>query len=150
MHIMSSQGSSVASALTKRKATAPPKAKTKKNKKNDPAATVEVFGTNYGKIVRVRQGWQVSTYPGRVRSRWPAGQETEMVSEQGQFSWLEGHVCLHPSLRRRVPEKDEQAIKDEGDAVECISLSVFVKLIDAVGKFCNFVKELDLPWKLGP
>jgi hypothetical protein len=26
---------------------------------------------------------------------------------------------------------------------------VFVKLIDAVGKFCNFDKELDLPWKLG-
>jgi hypothetical protein len=53
---MSSQGSSVASALTKRETTAPPKAKTKKSKKADPAATVEVFGTNYGKIMFGKKG----------------------------------------------------------------------------------------------
>jgi hypothetical protein len=45
--------------------------------------------------------------------------------------------------------KDEQEIKDGGDVVEFVSLQAFVKLIDAVGKFCNFDKEFGVPLKLG-
>jgi hypothetical protein len=46
-------------------------------------------------------------------------------------------------------QKDEQAIKDEGNAVEYASLKVFVNLIDAVGNFCNFDKRFDTKGKLG-
>jgi hypothetical protein len=76
---MPSQGSSVASAKhTKRKAPAPPKAKVKKGKKEDLAKTVEVFGTEYGKMMFGDKG-RFHLTPAVVRSRWPSDPGTDMV-----------------------------------------------------------------------
>jgi hypothetical protein len=113
---MSSQGSSVASALTKRKTTAPPKAKTKKSKKADPAATVEVYGTNYGKIMFGKKGRfhltpAESAHAGLLvkKQRWFLNKASSLgLKDTFVFTQAFVDEC----------QKDEQAIKDEGEAVE--------------------------------
>ena len=145
---MSSQGSSVASAKpTKRKATAPPKAKNKKGKKVDPASTVEVFGTKYGKMMFGNKGRFHLTPAESAHAGLLVQAQKWFLNKAGAF----GVNDMYAFTQAFVDEcqKDELAITEGGEAVESISLSVFVKLIDAVGKFCNFDKELDLTWKLG-
>ena len=145
---MPSQGSSVASAKpTKRKTPAPPKTRVKKGKKEDPAKTVEVFTTEFGKMMFGDKGRfhltpAESAHAGLlIQAQTWFMDKASSLGPCGTFVFTQAFVdgC----------QKDEQEIKDGGDTVDPISLLVFVKLIDAVGKFCNFDKELDLPWKLG-
>ena len=145
---MPSQGSSVASAKpTKRKTPAPPKTRVKKGKKEDPAKTVEVFTTEYGKMMFGDKGRfhltpAESAHAGLlIQAQTWFMDKASSLGPCGTFVFTQAFVdgC----------QKDEQEIKDGGDTVDTASLLVFVKLIDTVGKFCNFDKELDLPWKLG-
>ena len=137
---MSSQGSSVASAKpTKRKATAPPKAKSKKGKKADPASTVAEYETSYGKMMFGKDGRFHLTPAESAHAGLLVQKQKWFLNKASSLGLKDTFVFTQAFVDGC--QKDEQAIKDGGDAVESVSLLVFVKLIDAVGNFAISIRS---------
>jgi hypothetical protein len=139
---------------TKRKSTAAPKSKSKKGKKVDPASVVAGYETGYGKMMFSQDG-RFQLTPAESSQAGLLIQKQKWFLDKASSSWpvlyCRSPISLLVFTQAFVDgcRKDEQEIKDGGDVVEFVSLQAFVKLIDAVGKFCNFDKEFGVPLKLG-
>jgi hypothetical protein len=139
--------SAKSSSSGKRKTAAPTTANSKNGKGADPASVIEGFDTAYGREMFSEEDiFQLtpaeSGHCGMViqNQQWFLD-NADSFGLKDEFSFTQAFV---DGL-----QKDEDKIRKQGDNVEHASLKVFVNLIDAVGKFCNFDNRFDTKWELG-
>jgi hypothetical protein len=138
---------SKASATGKRRSARKTTGAKKKGKTQAPEELVKSFSTKYGKSMFSTDGMFDFT-PAESAHCGLLLQSQQWYLDKADDMGLQDCFEFTPELADNL--RDEEAeILAQGDEVATDSLEVFVDLIDAIGKFCNFDQTLGTKGKLG-